>query len=274
MSGRLICYGFLLASNVVVATSYAAQQACTTLIAVVQPNAEPYDWLAADALLRQGLSADFLQALAHKTQLTIHHIATKNAEKALRAVRSGRVDLIIGVHREPEADPQLDYLYPAYAQQDYRIWRRAGEQAALQSWPQLAELRGVHALELKHLPDFDIQAQLLAWPIRSVADHATATQQVLAGQADYLIAEYSQQQLYLQATQQFELFEVIEQPVATQDVFVALSKDSACNDQGLRDTVSKALLELAESSAKQGRLTAAMQHWQALHPSESSAKSE
>ncbi|MDY0249941.1 MAG: transporter substrate-binding domain-containing protein [Pseudomonas sp.] len=256
------------------ATAHAGQQACTTLMAVVHSHAEPYDWQAPDTGAQHGLSVDFLQALAKQTQLTIKNIATKNTEKALREVRSGRVDLIIGVHNQPEQDARLDYLYPAYAQQNYSIWLRAGEQVSLKQWPQLSGLRGVRALDSKKLPDFDTQVQLLAWPMRSVQDNKTATQEVLQGQADYLIAEQNRQQLYLQEGNLSDFFEVIEPPVATHQLFVALSKDSACNDLDMRNKLSKALLELTKSALAQNRLNAVMQQWQTLHSGDSSIKSE
>jgi polar amino acid transport system substrate-binding protein len=272
MSRRLIGCFLLLASNMVVSTAYAAQQACTTLMAVVYPNAEPYDWQVTDTGVRQGLSVDVLEALAEKTQLNIQRVATKDAKKALREVRSGRVDLIIGVRSEPEQDPRLDYVSPAYAEQNYRVWRRSAEQVSLQQWPQLSGLRG--ALEPKQLPSFDLQAQLLAWPVSHVADNKTATQMVLDGRADYLIAEQHQQYLRLQKAGQLDLFEAIEPPVASHQLFVALAKDSACNDQALRNKLSKGLLALTQKGAAQSRLDAVMQRWQALHPSQPSVVGE
>lgn len=266
MSGRLIFCFSLLATSMMSTSAHAAQQACTALTAVMQENAEPYDWLATDTGVRQGLSVDFLQALAAKTQLTIKSIASKNTEKALRDVRNGRVDLIIGVPNTPEADSRLDYLYPAYVQQDYRVWLRAGEQASLKQWPQLSGLRGVRALASKKLPDFDARIQMLHLPMRSVQDNKTATQMVLQGRADYLVAEQNQQQLYLQQGDLLDLFEVVEPPVATHKLFVALSKDSACNDLAMRNKLSKALVELTQGAAAQSRLNTVMQQWQAMHP--------
>ncbi len=266
MSVRLVFCSVLLALSVLTTTAYAQQQACTALMAVVQANAEPYDWLAADAGSRQGLSVDFLQALAEKTQLSIKTVASKNTDKALREVRSGRVDLIIGVRNTPEADPRLDYLFPAYALQNYRIWLRAGEQVSLKQWPQLSGLRGVRALEPEQLSDFDALVQSLSWPMRRVQDHTIATQMVLQGQADYLIAEQSQQQLYLQQTGLSDFFEAVEPAVATHGLFVALSKDSACNDLAMRNKLSKALLELSDDASARVRLDAAMQQWQVSQP--------
>lgn len=274
MSGRLIFCAVLLTINAVVSVAHAAQQSCTTLIAVIQLNAEPYDWLTPEANVQQGLSVDFLQALAEKTQLSIGSVAVKTAEKALREVRSGRVDLIVGAHAQPEQDPRLDYLYPAYAQQEYRLWVRAGEQLSLKQWPELSGLRGVRVLESKLFADFDRQAQLFAWPIRSVKNNQQATQMVLKGQADYVLAEQHQQQLYLQTINQLELFEVVEQPIVTDELFVALAKDSACNDQSMRSKLSKALLELTQPDLSKNRLNVALQRWQAAHPRASSVTDE
>ena len=274
MSGRLIFCSLLLVTSTMLASAHAAQQACTSMTAVMQENAEPYDWFATDTGTWQGLSVDFLQALAEKTQLTIKSINSKSNEKALRDVRNGRVDLIIGVSNTPSADSRLDYLFPAYAQQNYQIWLRAGEQVSLKQWPQLSGLRGVRALEAKRLPDFDARVQLLNWPMRSVQDNTIATQMVLQGRADYLIAEHNQQQLYLQQSSLSELFEVVEPPVVTHKLFVALSKDSACNDADMRNKLSKALVELTRDAVASSRLQTAMQQWQAVHLRSDSADSK
>ena len=266
MSGRLIVCSMVLATSVMLSPVYAAQQMCSTLMAVVHPNAQPFDWQDAHTGVRQGLSIDLLAALAEKTQLDIQRVTAKDASKALREVRSGRVDLIIGVHSEPHKDSRLDYLAPAYAQQDYRIWLRAGEQASLQQWPQLSGLRGVRGLDLKVLADFDAQAQRFNWPLRSVQDTKTATQMVLQGRADYFIAEQHQHQLYVQEANLADLFEVIELPVTTQKLFVALSKDSACNDLAMRNKLSKALVDLTQTTVAQRRLAKVVQDWQAIHP--------
>ncbi len=264
MSGRLIVCSMVLATSVMLSPVYAAQQMCNTLLAVVHANAQPFDWQDARTGISQGLSIDLLAALAEKTQLDIQRVTAKDASKALREVRSGRVDLIIGVHSEPQKDSRLDYLTPAYAQQDYRIWLRAGEQASLQQWPQLSGLRGVRGLDLKALPGFDAQAQQFNWPLRSVQGTKAATQMVLQGRADYLLAEQHHYQLYLQEAKLTDLFEMIEPPVATRQLFVALSKDSACNDVAMRNTLSKALVDLTQATVAQRRLTKAMQDWQTM----------
>ena len=124
------------------------------------------------------------------------------------------------------------------------------------------------------MPSFDLQAQLLAWPVSHVADNKTAAQMVLDGRADYLIAEQHQQYLRLQKAGQLDLFEAIEPPVARHQLFVALAKDSACNDQALRNKLSKGLLALTQKGAAQSRLDAVMQRWQALHPSQPSVVGE
>ncbi|MFB0962076.1 MAG: transporter substrate-binding domain-containing protein [Pseudomonas sp.] len=272
MSGRLIGCFLLLASHITVNTAHAAQQACTTLMAVVYANAEPYDWQEAETGVKQGLSVAVLEALAKKTGLNIHQVASKDAQKALAEVRSGRVDLIIGVRSDPKHQRGLDYLSPAYTQQEYRIWRRSAEQVSLQQWPQLSGLRG--ALTSKPLPGFEQTAQLLAESVRYVADDKVATQMVLDGRADYLIAEQHQQYLRLQKMGQLDVFEAVDPPVASQPLFVALAKDSACNDQALRKKLSQGLLALTQNGVVQNRLDAVMQRWQTLHPSQPSAVGE
>lgn len=265
MSGRLISCAMWLAISLMSSTLYAAQQRCESLTAVLHPNAEPYDWLASETGLAQGVSVDLLKALAEKTQLNIQLIASKTAAKALREVRSGRVDLILGVQAQPEPDLRLDYMYPAYAQQDYRLWVRAGELLSLSQWPELSGLRG-SMLEVDSLVEFARQAEAAGWPMQQVKSRQQALQMLLEGRADYFVAEQYQQQLYLQRLDQLERFEAVDPPLATQKLFVALAKDSACNDQAMRQTLSKALLALSQPELSEKRLASALQRRQVANP--------
>ncbi|NLY13989.1 MAG: transporter substrate-binding domain-containing protein [Gammaproteobacteria bacterium] len=217
---------------------YANPQACTALVAVSYVDA-----LAATAAgqeQQQQLNQNLITALAKHAQLSISLDAAQG-NKALSEVRSGRVDLVVGVSLEPKQDAKLDYLQPAYTQQNYRIWRRTGEQLSLKQWPELAGLRGVRLSGSKNLIDFDRQAQLQHWPIWTVDSFDSAVQQVLDGQADYVLAETFKFQQYLARQALTDAFEMIEPPVATQEFFVAIAKESACNSAALRSTLKQAL---------------------------------
>lgn len=244
MSWRFVfCAVGVAVSSTVSQQLYADQQACEALVAVsyVDTALEAADQV--DKQLQQNLNRDFLKALAEKTPLSIH-LDPAQGRKALAEVRSGRADLIIGISSASEKDARLDYLTPAYMHKSYRLWMRVGEQVSLKQWPELAGLRGVRVLQAKHLIDFDRQAQELNWPMRSVDSLEVAVNKVLAGQADYLLAEQQQLQRYLAQKDLTQLFEFIDPIAGAQEFFLALSKDSACNSTVLRSTLNKALTQL------------------------------
>lgn len=245
MSGRFVFCAAWAAISSIPSVLYADQQACETLVAVSYLDASFDAAHELDKETQHRLNADFLTALAHKTQLHINVDSAQGA-KALAEVRSGRVDLIIGVTPQSDPDAQLDYLKPAYAQKTYRLWRRAGEQLSLQQWPELSGLRGVRVLGRKQFVEFDAQAHLLNWPVRSVDTLDIAIDRILQGRADYVLAEQEGFQQLLVEKELAQRFEFSEPPVKTQRMFLALSKDSACNSAQLRSTLNKALTKLTE----------------------------
>ncbi|MDY0206459.1 MAG: transporter substrate-binding domain-containing protein [Pseudomonas sp.] len=225
----------------------AEQQACETLVAAsyfAKPLAA--DTTAdADKPSQRQFSTDFLQALAQTTHLTIKVLAAQE-EKALTEVRSGRADLIIGVSPLPEKDPELTYLLPAYTQKNYHLWVRSGEHVTLKKWPELSGLRGLRVLPLQGLIDFDLQVQLLKWPVRTADSLAVAINKIMGGKADYVVAEQQAMQEYVLAHDLVRRFEVLEPAVETQFLYIAMAKDSACNTPALRSILTKGLTQLAQ----------------------------
>lgn len=244
MSRRfVICAAWAAVSSVLPSVLYAEQQMCEKLVAVNYLDPSLTAASALDPEMQYTFNADFLKALAQKAQLNISLESAQGA-KALDDVRSGRVDLIIAVSQQTAVDAQLDYLKPAYTQQNYRLWRRAGEQLSLQKWPELAGLRGLQTLDTQQLGDFNKQVKLRHWPMRSVDTLEMAVERIVQGRADYVLAEQATFQQLLAEKELTGYFEFLEPPVANQQLFLAIAKDSACNSAELRATLSKAMVQL------------------------------
>lgn len=229
------------------ASAYAIEQPmCQRLVAanyVAQPQGAAQQDDLQNIALRQ-LSTDVVQRLARAAQVQIKQIAAQG-DLALAEVHSGRVDLIIGIEQSVEQGAQLDYLLPAYTQLRYGLWVRSGEHRTLKQWPELLGMRGARVVPPQRLIDFDLQAQLLNWPVRTAAAVPLAVDQVLAGEADYIVAEEQAMRNYLQQHDLQRRFELMEQPVALDGLYVAISNESACNSAALRTRLSKALASLA-----------------------------
>ena len=226
-------------------TALAEPQACHTLVAAsyfAQPAATQALKSSTDTMSRQ-FSTEFLQKLAQTSRLKIKLVSAEQ-DTALAEVQSGRIDLIIGVDQQAAQDHHLDYLAPAYMQKKYGLWVRVGEHRTLKQWPELLGLRGVRVVPPQRLVDFDLQAQLFNWPVRTAQSLEQAVERVLAGRSDYLVAEEQGMRDYLRQHNLLRRFELMEQPVHTQSLYVALAKDSACNTAELRQKLSQSLERL------------------------------
>ncbi len=244
MSWRLVFYALGVtiswsASQIVA----ASEQDCAALVAVNYIDSGLVGEAGAQQL--EYFNSELIEALGQATQLAIK-LEPSQGHQALTEVRSGRVDLVIGVSHGAEPDAQLSYLEPAYLQKNYRLWRRAGEQLSLKRWPELSGLRGVQVAPTTELADFAVQAELLNWPVRTVQSLDAAVDKVVAGQADYLLAEQQELVAHLEQHSLAQDFEFIEPAAATQELYVALSKDSVCNTAALRSKLSQALAKLSQ----------------------------
>lgn len=241
MSRRFVLSAiWAIASGVMSSALYASEQPCETLVAVQYLNAQPDTVVYFDSQRQHELSAALLERLALETQLTFK-VDPAQGQQALREAQSGRVDLVVGVSNSPAQLEQLQYLTPAYAQKSYRIWRRSHEQLSLSRWPELSGLRGVMAVPDEHLVEFKQQAKQLNWPLKTVGSVASAVHLLLAGDADYLLAEEQPLQEHISDQELGNEFEFIEPAVETVQLFVAISHDSVCNTVELRKTLSAAL---------------------------------
>ena len=246
MRRRLIICAIAAACSYSASAHAIEQPMCQRLVAanyIAQPQDAAQQDDAQRIALRQ-LSTEFVQRLARVAQVQIKQVAAQG-DQALAEVHSGRVDLIIGIEQSVEQGAQLDYLLPAYTQLRYGLWVRSGEHRTLKQWPELLGIRGTRVVPPQRLIDFDLQAQLLNWPVRTAAAVPLAVDQVLAGEADYIVAQEQIMRTYLHKHDLQRRFELMEQPVAVEGLYMAISKDSACNSPALRARLSKALSSLS-----------------------------
>lgn len=229
-----------IASGVLSPVLYASPQPCETLVAVHYLSSQSDTAAYFDLQQQRELNAELLARLAEETQL-IFKIDPAQGQQALHEVQSGRVDLIVGVSDKPDKLDQLEYLVPAYAQKTYRIWRRSHEQLAPNRWPELSGLRGVEAVPAKQLVEFKQQADQLSWPLNTVESVEDGIEMLLAGEADYLLAEQQSLQKHLIERELSNALESIEPAVETARLFIALAQDSVCNTAEMRKALSAAL---------------------------------
>lgn len=233
---------WVIASSVMSPALYASQQSCETVVAVEYLNSQPEAAVYFDQQRQRELNAALLAKLTEDTQLTFK-IDPAQGQQALREVQSGRVDLILGVSEKPAQLDLLQYLEPAYAQKTYRIWRRSHEQLLPSRWPELSGLRGVEAVPVEHLIEFKQHANHLNWPLDAVESVGKGVELLLAGEADYVLAEQQPLQKHLVSHELSDELEFIEPAVASARLFVAIANDSACNTAAMRKTLSAALLK-------------------------------
>lgn len=253
-------FGALLALGSPVAM---AAGSCERLVATGSPDAPPYLWRdAQDPRHLIGVNADLLNQVASELNVKVEILYGGKRSQALEEVRSGRMDLLVDAPLTMAELETLDYVHPALAQNDYRVWTRNVSPVVYRS---LADLHGhTGAISARARPTQAFAAldreQLHLLPQESLAK---AFGQLLLGKVEYVVAGRYSGAATAQALGMQNDLTTSELPIDRPGLYLALSHDSACNDGWLRGQLAKKMTELAASGLPPELLSRNVERWKA-----------
>jgi polar amino acid transport system substrate-binding protein len=189
--------------------------------------------------------------------ILIRHIGPWGRVQA--EARAGNVDLVAGAFFTLPRTEYLDYFYPAFRETRSAVWIGAGAKLAYKRWNDLAPKKGVTVINNSFGEEFDRFARERL-NIAQVASLDQAIQMVQRGRADYLIYEDSPAAAYMARLGVTDL-RPLSPPVASENLYVALSHRSACNTPELRGRLQRALYKLARERQFEAFVDRAMALW-------------
>lgn len=238
----------------------AANTACTTIKASGNAEYPPYLWRASDNPDQLTGAVRFLiDDLANEIGVPISLTYSGPWGRVQEEVAAGRVDMIAGAFFTEPRTLYMDYLYPEFQGTQTSVWVNEEKPFTFNVWHDLKAHRGVTVINNSFGQEFDefAKSQL---NISQVASLEQGLRMVSAKRADYLIYEEEPGRAY---AEQLHVQKLITLPteVTRQNLYLTISKKSACNTPELKAKLTKALEKFAKAQHMEGYLQQAHTLW-------------
>ena len=234
---------------------------CERLVATGNPEYPPYLWR--DPKNPQqliGANADLLQHLAKELGVVVDIIYTGPWSRAQDEVRTGRVDLIAGAFLTLPRLKTMDYVHPAFYITPSVVWVHRGAEFPYAGWDDLRSRTGDTLVNNSFGQQFDAYAKSQL-TLEGVSSLTQAFQKLLLGRTDYVLYErYPGQALADSLGLQDDLL-VLDPPISSEGLHLAVSHNSACNDAWLRGRLAKAMNEALAADLPSVLLERNVQRW-------------
>lgn len=234
----------LLALAVAMPFTAVAAGKCDRLVATGAADHPPFLWRDPQNPKRLvGANADLLRQIADSLGLKLDLLYTGDRSKALDEVRSGRVDVLVDAVLTSQRLGEMDFVHPAIVSLQTVAWVRNEPGFLYSGRDDLRGRKGVVVSAGRFGSEFDAFAKA-SLQLQSVTGAAPALQRLLAGRSDYLLHERYSLIAAADVLGQLERIQRLEPALASRDMHLAISHDSACNDPWLRGQLARKMTEL------------------------------
>lgn len=236
---------------------------CERLVATGNPEYPPYLWRDPQNPQQLiGANADLLKHLAKELGLVVDVIHSGPWSQAQDEVSSGRVDLIAGAFLSLPRLESMDYVHPAFFFTPSVVWVRQGEAFPYGSWVDLQGRTGDTLVGHSFGQQFDAYAEQHL-TLGGVPSLTQAFQKLLLGRTDYVLYERFPGMALAETLGMENDLEVLEPPISSEGLFLALSHNSACNEPWLRGQLARKMTELVAAGLPEQLLQRNLELWKA-----------
>lgn len=238
-----------------------AQGKCERLVATGNPEYPPYLWRDPQNPQQLiGANADLLKLIAEDLGLKVEVLYTGPWSRAQEEVRSGRVDLIAGAFLTLPRLETMDYIHPAFYQTPSVVWMRRGMGFPYVSWEDLRGHTGGTLVDNSFGQTFDTFAKANL-SLEQVPSLTQAFQKLLLGRTDYVLYERYPGLALAGSLGMQEDLDILEPPISSENLYLTLSHNSACNEPWLRGQLAKKMTELVAAGTPQSLLERNLERW-------------
>ena len=206
-----------------------------------------------------GASAELLQRVTGELGLALDVVHAGNAQQAEQAVASGRIDVLIGTRLELARLERMDFIHPALHVAPVVVWVAKGRDFPYQGWEDLRGRQGVRLAE--PLPPGFERLAASQLKLEEAPSLSRAMDSLLQGRSEYLLHEHFHGQALALRLGLVDGLEVLEPPIASHDLYIALSHSSVCNEPWLRGQLARKLTELSATDAARSALQDHLRRW-------------
>jgi len=263
MSGRCLGLSVWLSCllAVVPLRGFAADN-CQHLTATGNPEYPPYLWRDPnnpEQLI--GANADLLKQVAKDLGLVVDVVYVGPWSRAQEEVNSGRIDMLAGYFRTQARERLTDFISPPFLFNSSVVWVRKGAGFAYSDWSDLKGRRGGTLVNNSHGQVFDdyARAQL---DLEAVPSVTQAFQKLLLKRSDYVIFEQYLGMALARTLGKEKELEILEPPVSSEGLYLALSHKSGCNQPVLREQLARKMRELVAGPLPEQLVVENLERWQ------------
>ncbi|MBC3411711.1 transporter substrate-binding domain-containing protein [Pseudomonas sp. SWRI51] len=266
MSARSLCQWMGLTLAIIWLPAVAsAQPACQQLTATGNPEYPPYLWRdPRDPRHLIGANADLLRHAADELGLVVDVVYAGPWSRAQEEVASGRIDMMAGYFRTQAREQLMDFISPPFLFNSSVVWVREGEALRYSDWADLQGLRGGTLVNNSHGEAFDDYARQHL-NLEAVPTATQAFEKLLLKRNDYVVFERYPGMALARQLGKEKLLQVVEPPVSSEGMYLALSRKSACNEAVLREKLAGKMQELASGPLPEQLLAQNLERWQRQH---------
>lgn len=245
MVERCRCQSWLLPLLMLLLPDLAvAEPSCGQLTATGNPEYPPYLWRdPSNPEQLIGANADLLKDVGKALGLEVKVIYGGPWSRAQEEVRTGRIDLMAGYFMTQERQQRMDFISPPFLRTRSVVWVRQDGAFAYQGWADLKGRNGGTLVGNSHGQQFDDYARTNL-QLEAVPSARQAFEKLLLKRNDYLIYE-QYPGMALARTQGWDTqLKLLEPPVSSEGLYLALSHQSTCNRPELRERLAQAMKAL------------------------------
>ncbi|VXC36726.1 Amino acid ABC transporter substrate-binding protein [Pseudomonas sp. 8Z] len=236
---------------------------CERLVATGNPEYPPYLWRDPQNPQQLiGANADLLKQLGKDLGVVIDVIYSGPWSRAQDDVRTGRVDLLAGAFVTLPRLENMDYVHPAFFITPSVAWVRKGEVFPYTSWADLQGRTGDTLVGNSFGQQFDTFAKQNL-TLEGVSSLTQAFQKLLLGRTDYVLYERYPGLAVAETLGVDDDLEVLDPPISSEGLYLALSHNSACNEPWLRGQLARKMTELVASGVPEQILQRNLELWKA-----------
>lgn len=255
----------LLLSLALVVMSEAATAAvdCKHLTATGNPEYPPYLWRdPQDPQRLIGANADLLKRVAEALGLQVDIRYEGPWSRAQEEARTGRVDLLAGYFLTEVRQQSMDFIKPPFLHTPSVVWVRQGDDFSYNTWDDLKGRKGGTLVNNSHGQQFDDYARANL-NLEAVPTATQAFQKLQLKRNDYVIYEQYPGMALARTQGMEDELKVLEPPISSEGLYLAMSRDSPCNRPELREQLAQKMREIVAGPLPEQWVTENLERWKA-----------
>ncbi|AVH38472.1 amino acid ABC transporter substrate-binding protein [Pseudomonas monteilii] len=262
MIERCFRHALLLLSCLLLPLAAVAEEPCRRLTATGNPEYPPYLWRDPQNPQQLiGANADLLKYLGKQLGLEIEVIYGGPWPRAQEEVRTGRIDLMAGYFMTQARQQQMDFITPPFLHTPSVVWVRQDHAFAYHQWADLKGRKGGTLVNNSHGQQFDdfARANLI---LEAVPSARQAFEKLMHKRSDYVVYEQYPGMALARTLGIASTVQVLEPPISSEGLYLALSHDSSCNRPHLREALAREMEKIVAGALPQQLLQQNLERWQ------------